>query len=245
MDDPSSPPLEVQIEPLAVLKQKFKDPYNLYHHLIHTPKAMLISMLLESETGDASATTTTGENGRNPKRFKSKQLAHCVYCHNVYNKLFNETSMHSCNIEHFGELEETGNGGERRYTCCERTCDYTDFWDEDADIMDRPEAVTIGPYCWSGIHHEREIRAEDFADGDTKERGESGGEDEDEEEGVEDFQYADGSVEEIRNAVWWKNWGIVPGPTCDRMHCREQEMRRLGDTNCGRSVPCGSVPQES
>lgn len=141
--DPTPPPepLEIPMPNLEDLAKQYPARDDLYKHLVSLPvpvlSNILIVQLLESK-------------GKSKAKLKlvANTLAHCVYCHQVYDTRNNS----GCKIKHWGDFEDEG------FTCCGL---YV-YWESDNPARPPPEEVE--PYCYEGPYHDREMDKEDQED---------------------------------------------------------------------------------
>lgn len=129
---------DVFVPGLSSLAAKFPKRDSLYAHLATIPSPILVSMLL---TQHKKTLTEVESKAYGP----SNNLAHCVYCHQVFDKT---ATREGCKIEHFGELE---------WTCCgKRVRGYSEYYDDSLSF-----AEFDSPYCYEGVHSEREFQEGD------------------------------------------------------------------------------------
>ncbi|PUU73846.1 hypothetical protein B9Z19DRAFT_1094199 [Tuber borchii] len=147
---PSSSRAAPPIPTFASLAQSFRDPSELNSHLLSLSKAELAAIIV-SEAGKSSTTTTTTKSPTP----ESKKYAHCVYCHEIFDKEHNV----GCQVMHYGEIEEIDDDISQ-LTCCGLSLDYTDF---DSNIGMPPEEEE--PYCYEGGHWDRFIDQDDDEEG--------------------------------------------------------------------------------
>lgn len=138
----------VPVPTLSSLATQFSERDSLYAHLDTLPKPILISILL-AQAKDALPAPEAQSYG------PSNNLAHCVYCHQVFDKTATEGG---CQVEHLGELDITDDDDVREYTCCGALVDgYSEYYD------DAPSPSEFAsPYCYEGKHSDKL-----FQDGDA------------------------------------------------------------------------------
>lgn len=143
-------PQDVPVPSLPSLMSQFPDRDSLYAHLATLPKPILISMLL-TQAKDSLSLSEAQSYG------SSNNLAHCVYCH----KLFDKTATkNDCKVKHFGDLEEEGtnNYDTKVWYCCGLIVDGYAEYDENCHP---PPEEFASKYCWEGQHFDKQLEEGD------------------------------------------------------------------------------------
>ncbi|KAG0136717.1 hypothetical protein HOY82DRAFT_667464 [Tuber indicum] len=146
---PSSPRVASPIPTIASLAQRFQNATQLNSHLLSLSKAELVA-IITSEVGKSSTTATA-----RPPTPESNKYAHCVYCHEIFDKEYNV----GCQVKHHGTLEDI-DYDTSEFTCCGLSLDYTDY---DSQCHMAPEDEE--PYCYEGEHWDRFINQDDNEEG--------------------------------------------------------------------------------
>ncbi|RPA95608.1 hypothetical protein L873DRAFT_1812728 [Choiromyces venosus 120613-1] len=128
---------------LAALTERFQTTAELNSYLLSLSKVELAAIIIVAAAKPSTATES--------------KYAHCVYCHQIFDKECNV----GCQIEHFGELGDIDTYDyDKQYTCCGRAFSYDDY---DPDIGTPPEDEE--PYCYHGKHWEKLIEEDDDEEG--------------------------------------------------------------------------------
>ncbi|KAG0643837.1 hypothetical protein HOY80DRAFT_943895 [Tuber brumale] len=146
---PSFPRAASPIPTIASLVQRFQDATQLNSHLLSLSKAELVAIII-SEVGKSSTTATA-----KPPTPESNKYAHCVYCHEIFDKEYNV----GCQVKHHGELKDI-DYDIREFTCCGLSLDYTDCDSPGYAALEDEE-----PYCYEGGHWDRLINQDDNEEG--------------------------------------------------------------------------------
>lgn len=130
---------DVSVPTLSSLATKFPKRDPLYAHLIAIPSPILVSMLLAQHKKTLAEAESQAYGSSN-------NLAHCVYCHQVFDKT---ATKKECKIAHFGDIE---------WTCCGKHAQgYSEYLYGDGVSTTELDS----PYCFEGMHSEREFREGD------------------------------------------------------------------------------------
>ncbi|PUU84412.1 hypothetical protein B9Z19DRAFT_1070269 [Tuber borchii] len=131
------------IPTITSLAQRFQNTSELNSHLLSLSKAELAAIVM-SEAGKSSTTTTTTK----PPTPESNKYAHCVYCHEIFDKEYNV----GCQVKHYGDREEVDYDSDiSKLTCCGFSLDHTEY----DECHPAPEEAE--PYCYEGKHWDRFI----------------------------------------------------------------------------------------
>lgn len=146
-------PLEVPVPTLEHLAEVYPDREELYKHLVTLPQPLLSTMLMRHLPEQPSRAKGKSKPKAQPKE-QSKAgapstLAHCVYCHNIYDKRSNDRG---CVIEHWGDFED------EEFTCCGLYVYY------ESDDPAHPPPEEQEPFCYVGPHHDRLVEEDEYDD---------------------------------------------------------------------------------
>lgn len=139
-------PLEVPVPTLEQLVSVYPDRSELYSHLTTLPQPLLSMMLMahlpdpQPQPKGNSRSKPAPASKVQPRVVAPSSLAHCVYCHKIYDKYNNDQG---CVIEHWGDFED------EEFTCCGL---YV-YWESDNRARPPPEVER--PFCYLGPHHDR------------------------------------------------------------------------------------------
>ncbi|PWW71950.1 hypothetical protein C7212DRAFT_348661 [Tuber magnatum] len=147
----SSPRAASPIATIASLIQRFQNETQLNSYLLSLSKAELAAIII-SEAGKSSSSSSSTTV---PPAPESNKYAHCVYCHEIFDKEYNV----GCQVKHHGHIEEI-DYDTSEFTCCGLSLDYTDY---DSQCHAAPEDEE--PYCYEGGHRDRLINQEDRVEG--------------------------------------------------------------------------------
>lgn len=147
-EDGEQEPLEVLVPTLEQLASIFPDRSELYLHLITLPRPLLSTMLMSHlpdpppQPNRTSRSKSAPAHKPQPKAAGLSSLAHCVYCHKIYDERNNDGG---CAIKHWGDFED------EEFTCCGL---YV-YWESDNPARPPPEVVE--PFCYLGPHHDMPV----------------------------------------------------------------------------------------
>lgn len=145
-DEEENEPLEVPVPTLEQLAEVYPDRDELYEHLVTLPRPLLSTMLMrhlpEQPSGSKAKSKSKSKPKVHPKAATPSTLAHCVYCHKIYDKRNNDRG---CVIEHWGDFDD------EEFTCCGLYVYY------ESDNPARPPPEEDEPFCYIGEHHDRLI----------------------------------------------------------------------------------------
>lgn len=152
-EDEEQEPLEVLVPTLEELASVYPNHSDLYAHLTTLPRPLLSTMLMahlpdpQHQKREKSRSKSVPASNVQPKVVTSSSLAHCVYCHKIYDKCHNDRG---CAIKHWGDFDD------EVFTCCGL---YV-YWE--SDNAARPPPEVDQPFCYRGPHHDRLV--EDYND---------------------------------------------------------------------------------